>query len=356
MWLIILKPLIILCVVGVLILTHEFGHFLAARVSGIDVTKFAIGFGPLLFKKKIKNTLFLIHAIPLGGYVKMAGDEREKCVGAEGEFFSKPVGVRARVVFFGPLFNYLCSFLIMWFLFTVGMPIAGTKIGGIIQGSPAQKAGLQEEDEILAINGKKVEEWSQMQSAVYNSKGGLNLLVKRGGTSLDVDVFPEPISGKDEYGRKSRQRQIGVYSDESNIKVVRYNVFVAFKKGAQRTITLTRLIITGFYLLFTGEISFKEGVGGPIEIYRIASRTIQYGPTALLNFVSLIGISLAIVNLLPIPVLDGGHLLLFLIEKLRGKPLNKKVEDILTHIGWLILGVLMFFVFYNDIMKIIGGN
>ena len=149
-----IETLVFIAVISFLIVTHEFGHFIVARLSSIDVEKFSIGFGPVIFKKKFKSTLFLICAIPLGGYVKLAGDNRSELKGKNYEFFSKPPGVRAKVIFAGPLFNYLFSFLILWILFVVGMPYLEAVVGGTVDDSPAYNAGLQEGDQILEINGR----------------------------------------------------------------------------------------------------------------------------------------------------------------------------------------------------------
>ncbi|MFH1767993.1 MAG: RIP metalloprotease RseP [Candidatus Omnitrophota bacterium] len=352
MWLVVLKPLIIIGIIAFLIIVHELGHFFAARLSGIKVEKFAIGFGPCIFKRMFKETLFLVHLVPLGGYVKMAGDERSQCKGDKNEFFSKSVGVRARVVFAGPLFNYLFSFLIFWFLFVVGMPVVGNKIGGSVDRSPAQKAGLQAGDRILEINRSNVKEWFDIQTAISVSRGSLNFLIERDGKEFNLQLTPELMDGYNVYGNKTEQRKIGIYPGDDNY-IAKYNFFPAGAKAAEKMAKLTAFIVRGFYGLISGSLSFRETAGGPIAIYTIASKTIPYGPIAVLNFVSLIGVSLAIANLLPIPVLDGGHLSVFLVEKLIRRPISERAENVLTRIGWSVLSLLMVFIFYNDIMELL---
>jgi len=351
MW--VINSLIFLAVISVLIISHEFGHFLVARLSGINVEKFAIGFGPIIFKKKIRETLFLICAIPLGGYVKLRGDSRDDCQGRSDEFFSKSPGIRARVVFAGPLFNYFCSFLILWFLFTFGMPFLDTTIGELIKDSPGEIVGLQEQDKIIEINGQRVDTWEDMQYLIRKSKNSINLLVLRNDQILEFRITPETKKLKDIFGREREFPIIGIKS-ALKVKILKDNFFVAFFKGFKRLIIITLLIVKGLYYTVTGVLPVRESVAGPIALFQITSDIAQQGFVALLNLISIIGVSLALINLFPIPVLDGGHLLFFLLEKIRKKPLSQKSEDILNRLGIIIIGLVVVFVFYNDILRIVS--
>ncbi len=354
MW--IINIFIFLSVLSVLIITHEFGHFIAARLSGIRVDKFSIGFGPVIFHRKGRQTEFLISLIPLGGYVKLAGEQREEVKGKDDEFLNKPVGLRAGVILAGPLFNYLFSFIIIWVLFISGIPSLDSVVGGVIPGTPAEEAGLKKNDRIVAINGEKIEDWAMMQRVIRKSSGEpLELTILRNGKKLTINVVPQMREVKDIFGKNRRVPLIGIKS-AMVIKTIRCNPFVAFYRAGVRIFSLTWMIIEGLYYTIVGVVPLRESLAGPIEIFRMTSVAAQSGFKDLLNFVSLIGISLTIVNLFPIPVLDGGHLFFLLLEKIRGRPLGEKAEEVLTRIGMAIIGVLIFFVFYNDIMRIVAGH
>jgi len=348
MWLV--NALVFAGVLSILIVTHELGHFIAARMSGIRVEKFSIGFGPVILSKEIRGTQFIVSAVPLGGYVKMSGEERNSCEGKSYEFFSKPLGVRARVIFSGPLSNYIFSFLIIWALFTMGMPKLNTTISAIVKGMPAEVAGIKKGDTIIAVNKKKIKGWKDLQKAVYSSRGSIVVSVLRGKEKIDFRMMPKVESLKDIFGRNIERRMIGIVP---GVVMVKYNFFTAFFEGAKYTVHLTFMILKGFYYMVTGAVPLSKSVAGPIKLFTITASVFKQGIMALMNLVSFIGISLAIVNLFPIPVLDGGHLLFIGLEKVRGKALSDRTEAILTKIGITILSLIMLFVFYNDIAGII---
>jgi len=348
MWLI--NVLVFTGILSILIITHELGHFIAARMSGIKVEKFSIGFGPVIFRKKTENTEFLICAVPLGGYVKMSGDEKDSCGGKGYEFFSKPLGIRAKVILSGPLSNYIFSFLIIWVLFMMGMPKVNTTVSRVVKDTPAQAAGLKKGDKIIKINKKSMKRWEDLQKAVYASKGDIIVSALRGNKEMDFTIMPKVESLKDVFGRSIERRMIGI---SPGVTMVKYNFFTAFFEGAKYTINLTFMIFKGFYYMITGAIPLSKSVAGPIKLFEITSDVFKQGATALMNLISFIGISLAIVNLFPIPVLDGGHLFLIGLEKIRNKPLSDRAEAVLTKIGIAIISLLMFFVFYNDILGIV---
>ena len=349
MWLI--NILVFAAILSVLIITHEFGHFIAARMSGIRVEKFSIGFGPVIFKREIRGTQFLVSAVPLGGYVKMSGDERNACEGKGHEFFSKPLGVRAKVIFFGPLANYIFSFLLIWVLFMMGMPEYTTTVGAVVKGMPAEAAGLKEKDKIIRIDGKTIRRWEDLQKAIYTSKGDIAVSILRNDREMNFTITPKVKPLKDIFGRNIERRIIGV---SPGATIVRYNFLTAFLKGARYTIHLTLMIFKGFYYMVTGAIPLSKSVAGPIKLFEMTSSVFKQGVMALMNLISFIGISLAIINLFPIPVLDGGHLFLIGLEKVRKRPLSDKAEAVLTRIGIAIISLIMFFVFYNDIAGMVA--
>ncbi|MFA6282267.1 MAG: RIP metalloprotease RseP [Candidatus Omnitrophota bacterium] len=341
---------IFLIILSILIIVHEFGHFIIARRSGVKVEKFSIGFGPVLFTIKGKNTDFIICLFPLGGYVKMAGDNRLESKGESHEFFAKPVLTRIKIVFAGPFFNYVFAFILFWAIALMGFPYLEPVVGKVKEGFPAQVSGVKEGDRILSVNGKKVEHWLDMTQGIRESKTSVLLEIERQGAKILLTVPLEKTEGGDEFGRKKSVSIIGIEAS-SKVKMVKYNLFQGAFKALEAVYSLTVLTIKGFIFMIVGTLSVKEAVTGPLGIYYITSETIKLGIVAILNLMAVLSVSLAIVNLLPLPLFDGGHIFLFLIEKIRRKPVSEKTDILLTRVGVTIIGVIVLFVFYNDIMK-----
>ncbi|MFA5271168.1 MAG: RIP metalloprotease RseP [Candidatus Omnitrophota bacterium] len=341
---------IFLIILSILIIVHEFGHFIVARQSKVKVEKFAIGFGPVLFTIKGKNTDFVLCLFPLGGYVKMAGDNRPESKGLEHEFFSKTVLTRIKIVFAGPFFNYIFAFLLFWAIAVMGFPYIEPVVGKVKEGFPAQNYGIKEGDRVLSVNGKKVEHWLDMTQFIRESKKSVSLEIERQGEKILLTVPLEKTEGGDEFGRKKSVSIIGIEAS-SRVKMVKYNLFQGSLKALEAVYSLTVLTIKGFVFMISGTLSVKEAVTGPLGIYYITSETIKLGMVAILNLMAILSVSLAIVNLIPLPLFDGGHILLFLIEKIRGKAVSEKIDMLLTRIGIAIIGTIVLFVFYNDIVK-----
>ena len=335
---------------SILIVIHEFGHFIAARRAGIKVEKFAIGFGPPLLKIKGKNTDFLICLIPLGGYVKMAGDVRSECKGSSDEFLTQPVGVKMRVVFAGPLFNYLLALVIFCIVAFIGFPYRMPVVGKVLDGYPAQAAGLKEGDRILEVNDKKVNTWDDMAKLIYASKDQVNLKIEREGREFLVNVSLSKEEVIDDFGRKRKASIVGIGAS-SDIAIEKHGFPQCLVKGASALFDLTFLIIKGFVFIILGVIPIREAIGGPIAIYSITSDAVRVGLIPVLQIMAALNVTLAIINLFPVPILDGGHLLFFLIEKIRKKPLSDRTEDIFARIGLTLIGLLVAFVLYNDSIK-----
>lgn len=341
---------IFITILSILIIVHELGHFIAARRSGVKVEKFAIGFGPVLFTIKGKNTDFIICLFPLGGYVKMAGDNRVESKGKAYEFFAKPVLTRIKIVFAGPFFNYLFAFILFWLIAMMGFPYLEPIVGKVKEGFPAQTYGIKEGDRVLSVNGKIVEHWVDMTQFIRESKTSVSLEIERQGQKISLTVPLEKTEGGDEFGRKKSIAIIGIEAS-SKVKMVKYNLFQGALKALDAVYSLTVLTIKGFIFMIVGTLSVKEAVTGPLGIYYITSETIKLGTVAILNLMAVLSVSLAIVNLIPLPLFDGGHIFLFLIEKLRRKPISEKIDMVLTRIGITIIGMIVLFVFYNDIVK-----
>lgn len=342
--------LIVGIIFSVLVVIHEFGHFIVAKRSGVKVEKFALGFGPALFKKKWQETDFLICLFPLGGYVKLAGDSRQECKGRSYEFLSKPTGIKAKIVFAGPLFNYLLALVIFCIIAWVGFPYLDAVVGSVLEDYPAETAGVEEGDRVLAVNGKDVQHWADMAQLIYQANEKINLRIEREGEIISLDVPLRQKEIADDLGKKKNVSIIGIGAS-SEVKIIKYGFPQALIKGAQNLFKLTFLVIKGFIFMILGIIPFKDAVAGPIGIYYITSEMVKIGIVATLHLVAALSVSLAIINLFPIPVLDGGHLLFFFLEKLRGKPISEKVEENLTRASLGVLILLIAFVFCNDISR-----
>jgi regulator of sigma E protease len=341
-----LSLLIFIIVLSILIIAHEFGHYLAAKQAGVKVERFSIGFGPTLLKIEGKETQFLISLFPLGGYVKLAGDNRAECKGLEYEFFSKPAGIKSRIVVAGPLFNYFLAFLIFVGIGIIGgfLPYQSPIVEEVLKDYPAYSAGIKEGDRILEINGKRIIIWAEIAQEIQKSKEKVSIKLKRKGEIISLEV---PLKQKEVIDSLGKKRTISVIGISSK----RYGFFKAFFKAAEAMFNLTFLILRNFILMILGVIPFKKEITGFIGIYYFTAQAAKAGLIALLDFMALLNISLAIVNLFPLPILDGGHLIIFLVEKIRKKQISERAEDILTRIGFAIIGLLIVFIFYNDIVR-----
>ncbi len=342
-------------VLGVLIFFHEFGHFLVARLFGVGVEKFSLGFGPRLIGKKVGITDYRISAIPLGGYVKMIGEEPDAEIDPEDiplSFTHKHVAKRMLIVAAGPVFNILLAVFIFFGIFLIsGTFVLKPSVGSVKPGSPAFEAGLEKGDLITAINESAINSWDEMAEVINGSKGQkIKLNVRRGEASRYFSLAPEQVTTKNIFGEDVQRYIIGITaSGETYSKEM--NLFQAFSESMIQTYRVTELMVVIIAKLITGDIS-TDTLGGPIMIAQMAGDSAKAGIGSLISFIALISVNLAIINLLPIPVLDGGHLLFFSIEAVKGRPVSIKVREIAQQVGLFILILLMILVFYNDISRI----
>jgi len=447
----------LIVVLGVLIFVHEAGHFLVARLFGVGVEKFSLGFGPRIFGKTVGRTDYRVSAIPLGGYVKMVGEDPDMELPPEDlpvSFTHKNVYKRMLIVAAGPVSNMLLAvFIFLLFFSILGIEDIRSVVKSIEKESPAASAGFELDDRIVAINGRDTESWYDVKKAITDSQGApLLFTVDRNGELLDLETVPVLRTGRDilgdeiEYfdagisglpaieaiigevtkgfpaaraGLKKGDRIIGINAatvtnwdemrkaitasggDPMQVKVQRGSEVLQFEIVPELTVTkdrignkveryligistggisipedmrlkkrlppgaaviesfkqtwfVTEITLRGIVKMIDGSIS-RDNLGGPIMIAQMAGQQAKEGIGKLIQFIAFISINLAILNFLPIPILDGGHLMFFSIEALRGKPVSLRVREIAQQAGMFILLLLMVFVFYNDIARIFSS-
>jgi regulator of sigma E protease len=419
--------------IGVIVLVHEFGHFFFAKLFGVKVEVFSIGFGPPIFRKPIGETVYQIALLPLGGYVKLYG-EQDEIKDDPRSFYAKPPWQRILIAFGGPLFNFLFAILVFWFVYTLphevpkylyeppkvgyvaphsfaaqlgikpgdviiavnGKPVKNwlelnellnkyvgstvtlkvkrngkvltlkvkldfsvTKkglgiepyippvIGRVAEGFPAEQVGLKPGDRIVAINGKSVHSWEDITEFMktYDGSKPIELTVERKGKIFTVTVIPKKVGNR---------YLIGI-SPKIETITVKEGIFEALKKGIEKTWLLSVLTVKAIWGIITGEISFKT-LGGPLAIAGFAGETAKLGIVAFLAGMATLSVQLGLFNLIPLPLLDGGLILLFLIEMVRGKPLPEKFKEWWVKIGLVIIISLMLFIISQDIIRFLTSG
>lgn len=349
--------LIFLFIFGLLIIVHEFGHFIMSKRIGVRVEKFSVGLGGELFKKKKGDTEYCVSAIPLGGFVKLAGDSLEEYTGKPDEYLAQPPGKRFWIIFFGPLLNYLLAFAVFWLIFFTGFPVLTTKIGKVLDDYGAKEAGLEAGDKIIAVDGKGVEFFEDLQKIIQekNESQTVELLVRRNQTEFKREVKIKQKDIQDQLGKKYSIGLIGI-APSDDLVIVRHGILESFTLGAKRTWDMTVLTYKGLWSMLTGKLSIRESMTGPLGIYFITSKAASRGVAAVLHLVAVLSLSLAIFNLLPLPILDGGHILFLGLEKIRGKALSIKAERVITRFGVSLIVFLAVFISYNDIVRLFGDK
>lgn len=346
-------------VLGLLIFVHELGHFLFAKLFKVKVLKFSLGFGPKVFGRTVGETEYLISAFPLGGYVKMLGenpDEQEiETEDQRGSFAHKPVWKRFFIVLAGPVFNLLFALVLFCSLFiAIGVPDSQdtTTIGQVSEKSPAAEAGLLVGDTLEQINGTPVNEWLSILNSVKDSDGKpLTLRLKRGSEQVTVVVTPAIDSVKNVFGEVTEKRyMIGIMKAEALV-YKKVGVITAIQEAGAQTWMYISLTVMSFVKLIQRVVPMSE-LGGPILIAQLAGQQMAAGWIHLIYFIALLSVNLGVLNLLPVPVLDGGHLMFLGVEAVRRKPLSERVQIVAQQVGMALLGSLMLFVFYNDLVRI----
>jgi regulator of sigma E protease len=333
-------------VLGLLIFVHELGHFLAAKWAGIRVERFSLGFPPRMIGKKIGETDYCISWVPLGGYVKMAGmiDESmdTKIEGQPWEFMSKPIWKRSIVIAAGPFMNlFLTLFFFTALHFHYGIPESAAIVDQVLPDSPAAAIGLKSDDRIVAVDGNRVETWEQLTSIIHASpEKEVTIEWERNNERMQASVTPrrDPENKIGLIGISRKTRQLGLGE--------------SFVVSSAQSWFLTREVFKFVGRLFTGKESVREGLAGPIQIAKMAGQSARQGLGDLFYFTALISLQLAILNILPIPVLDGGHLLFLGLETVLRRPVSVRARVVVQQIGMALLLVLMVFIIINDVQRI----
>lgn len=348
--------LAVIFVLGLLIFFHELGHFLVAKFFGIGVKTFSLGFGNRLIGIRYGKTEYRISLFPLGGYVKLYGEEEgdvDPRFSSKEDFSKRPPFQRMLVVMAGPIFNLILAWILYFFIFlSAGQEVLSTKIGDVVENSPAQAAGLKQGDEIVSINGKKTLYWHDIVEILTTTKDyPLSVEIKRGNEYLIFEITPKMEKTKNIFGEEIEVPKMGIVASDE-WKHIKLSPAQSLTTAFKQTWVVTKLTFEGIIKLIERVIPL-ETVGGPIMIAQLVSKQAKAGIWELLGLTALISINLGVLNLLPIPVLDGGHIVFYLLEIIIGRPLSPKVMEIATKIGLAILILLMMFAVYNDINRII---
>ena len=324
---------------GLLIFVHELGHYLAAKRAGIKVLEFALGFGKELIGWEKEGTRYTLRLFPLGGFCRLLGEDAEEKE-QEGNFQSKSIPARFAVIAAGPLMNFVLAILLfsLMYFFFLGVPQQHTtRIGEVLAGGRAEEVGLQDGDVILAVNGVKVQDWSDVVSRINaNPEKEILLQLQRNGQQHTVTVTPENEGGRGLIGITP------VYK--------KFAFFPSILWGFNYTWFFIKLIFVSFYQMIMGVI--PADVAGPVGIVSVVGEVMQTGVSNLLSLAAIISINLGIINLLPIPALDGSRLLFLSLEGIRGKPIDPQKEGFIHFVGFAMLIMLMVFISFQDIFRL----
>jgi regulator of sigma E protease len=357
-----------LFVLSIVVFFHEFGHFIIARLCGVKILVFSIGFGPELvgFNDRY-GTRWKISAVPLGGYVKFFGDENAASAPdaprletmSAGEradsFFFQPVFKRAAIVVAGPLANFVLAVVIFSAIFMVfGKQSMSARVDSVQDGSAAASAGFQQGDVVVSIDGKPIEDFADMQRVVSESAGqSLDIDVERNGTRLDLKATPALKEMKDNFGNVHRIGILGISRSMApdDLKFQPVSPPRAVLMGVQETWFVVDRTLSYIGGVVVGREAADQ-LGGPIRIAQISGQVASIGFAALIHLAAVLSVSIGLLNLFPIPLLDGGHLLFYMIEAMRGRPLSERAQEVGFRIGLAIVVMLMIFATFNDIVHL----
>jgi len=357
-------------ILSVIVFVHEFGHYLVAKLCGVKVITFSIGFGPELFGFNDRSgTRWKFAALPFGGYVKMFGDqgaasapdnETLDAMTAEERsvsFHHKALWQKALVVSAGPLANFLLTIsIITFFIYTIGVASTDPIIGEVMPNTPAQKAGLQAQDRILSVDGTAVKEFGDIPNMIATNLGEpVELKLVRDGKEITLSITPIEFEDKDALGNPVKRPLIGIRSQKMTIQ--NFTFPQAVVEATDRTYKMCAMSLHYLWQMISGQRS-ADSLRGPVGIAQMSGQVTQTGETlsetarTILWFIAMLSANLGLINLFPIPLLDGGHLMYYSLEALSGRPLAKKFQEYGFRLGFLMIASLMAFSLYNDIRNI----
>jgi len=347
--------LVSLLVLSALIFFHELGHYLAARAVGVRVEVFSIGFGKKLFSFYKFNTQWSISAIPLGGYVKMKGqddsDPSKKSNDPDSYTTKTPIE-RIFILIAGPLANFVLAFILYFIIGFGSINVLSSVVGDVVQNSPAYKAGLQTDDKIVSINGIKIDSWKDMAKIISNSESSLDIAIERNGYIEHKILTPEFKITKNMFGEDVKRKMIGI-SAKGVMHKKDLTILESLNYAKEQTIFASTMIFTGLKKLIIGDLPAKD-LGGVVSIVKLTSDASEAGWISVFFFAALISVNLGVLNLLPIPALDGGHIMFNTYELIFKKAVNEKIMINLTMLGWGVLLFLMLLGLYNDINRLLN--
>lgn len=357
---------------SVVVFVHELGHFLVARWNNVRCESFSIGFGPeLIGYTDRQGTRWKFSLIPLGGYVKMFGEAEVANPGAKGDedeesaeremtpeekavsFKYKTLGQRSAIVFAGPAVNFLFAIIVFFVMFvSVGRPVTEPIIGTVVEESAAEEAGLVPGDRILAIDGAEIDRFEDLQRIVPLGNGApLRLTVQRDEQVLEIIATPRVVDETDAFGNPQKRALLGVQSSGETRMMVRHNPITALGLSVQQTYVVVEGTFIAVGQMISGERG-TEDLGGPIKIAKFSGQAAKSGFANFVIFMAILSINLGIINLFPVPLLDGGHLLFYAIEAIRGRPLSDQAQEWGLRFGLVLVLSLMVFVTWNDILQL----
>jgi regulator of sigma E protease len=345
-----------LLILSFLIFFHELGHYLAARFFGVRVEVFSIGFGKKIFSRVIGQTEYRLSIIPLGGYVQMKGQDDSdptKVSSDNDSYNTKKPWRRIIILLAGPFANFFLAFLLYLAMANIGVTKLSPIIGVVGENTPAQQMGLVKNDRVIEINGERVITWDDISSLIKESEGPLIVSIQRGSKVKTLMATPEIKEIKTIFGEPIKKRILGI-TPIGETFILKFTPVQALEFAYDETLYAATLIVTSLQKLVQGVIPVKD-LGGVIAIVDITAQASQAGIIALFALTALISVNLGVLNLLPIPALDGGHIMFNLYEMITKKPPSEKILYVMTVFGWVFLLSIMIFTIFNDLFRIFGG-